>query len=313
MNFAEDLTNGTSYSGTILGPYYEKLEDYKDPIFDDDGVLLIDFSKRKERGIKGIHYFPISITQFALRSHDLYLETKDKMYFKRFIDQCNWLVRSQVNDGKVQGVWFFNVGIGSFIKPPWISAMAQGQAISALLRAFIHTGNIVYLNTATKALTSFNILIQDGGVKHANKHGNIFYEEYPTTPPNHVLNGFIYSLLGIYDHYRVTKSKLSFELFTKGIDTLVRTIPNYDTGFWSKYSLSKKSNVGNHFNLASPVYHNIHINQLKILYRITQEKIFDYYAKKWQRYQQGPFGFLMAFVYTIFLNVVKVVKKLDLV
>jgi len=78
--------------------------------------------------------------------------------------------------------------------------MGQGQAISLLSRAFHHSGgNEVYLNTARTALKPFKIPSKNGGVlsKFMNLHP--WYDEYPTVPPIFILNGFMYSLIGLYD------------------------------------------------------------------------------------------------------------------
>lgn len=46
----------------------------------------------------------------------------------------------------------------------------------------------------------FNHIYPDtGGVRTYFPGGFVWYEEYPTTPSLFVLNGFIYSLLGLYD------------------------------------------------------------------------------------------------------------------
>lgn len=78
--------------------------------------------------------------------------------------------------------------------------MGQGQAISLLSRAFYHSGgDLKYLKSAHAALKPFKVLNQNGGVlsKFMNLHS--WYEEYPTIPPIFILNGFMYSLIGLYD------------------------------------------------------------------------------------------------------------------
>lgn len=86
-----------------------------------------------------------------------------------------------------------------------LSAMGQGQAISLLSRAFYHSGgNIQYLNTAWAALKPFKVYSENGGVlsEFMNKHP--WFDEYPTIPPIFILNGFMYSLIGLYDLYSLT-------------------------------------------------------------------------------------------------------------
>ncbi|PIO56549.1 D-glucuronyl C5-epimerase, partial [Teladorsagia circumcincta] len=80
----------------------------------------------------------------------------------------------------------------------WYSAMAQGHALSLLTRAYAATKNASYLVVASKALDLFEKDASAGGVRN-KLFGNDWYEEYPTSPGSYVLNGFIYSLIGLYD------------------------------------------------------------------------------------------------------------------
>ena len=87
--------------------------------------------------------------------------------------------------------------------------MAQGHALSVLSRAFHVTGDEEYLNAAVKGLHIFEKVsseekklslqpVSEGGVR-ADLFGSPWFEEYPTQPSTFVLNGFIYSLIGLYD------------------------------------------------------------------------------------------------------------------
>lgn len=83
--------------------------------------------------------------------------------------------------------------------------MGQGQAISLLSRAFYHSGgNMKYLRSAQAALKPFKILNKDGGVlsKFMNLHS--WYDEYPTIPSIFILNGFMFSLIGLYDLFSLS-------------------------------------------------------------------------------------------------------------
>jgi len=78
--------------------------------------------------------------------------------------------------------------------------MGQGQAISLLSRAFFHSGgNEMYLKTAHTALKPFKIPTKNGGVLSEFMNLYPWYDEYPTVPPIFILNGFMYSLIGLYD------------------------------------------------------------------------------------------------------------------
>ena len=59
------------------------------------------------------------------------------------------------------------------------------------------------------------------------------YEEYPTTPPLFVLNGFIYSLFGLYDLAQVATGdakQTAQKLFDDGMASLKVMLPFFDSG-----------------------------------------------------------------------------------
>ena len=77
--------------------------------------------------------------------------------------------------------------------------MAQGQAISVMVRAAEMTGEQRFWDAAYRALTPFTKLTYEGGVKNMFMGQYVWYEEYPFIDGLFVLNGFMYSLIGLYD------------------------------------------------------------------------------------------------------------------
>ena len=137
------------------------------------------------------------------------------------------------------------------------------------------------------------IEIKHGGVKFTDQNGNVWLEETIVDPATHILNGFLWTLFGIWDYYLLTKDKKAKNLFDKCIKTLKCNLGDFDAGFWSLYEQSgTKMKM-----LASGFYHKLHIVQLKILYKITEENIFKNYADKWQSYQNNWFYRKIAFIY----------------
>lgn len=126
-----------------------------------------------------------------------------------------------------------------------------------------------------------------GGVK-SKVAGNVFYEEYPAEPAPHVLNGMIFSLFGLYDYVRaVENNKLAVDLFTAGIDSVRNLALEYDIGFWTKYDLYDREIEEKNINPATAHYHNIHIKQMMVLYKITNDDKFKKIIDKWQDYEQN--------------------------
>jgi hypothetical protein len=197
----------------------------------------------------------------------------------KFLKQADWLVENYIRiNGKV--TWLVDKKISGYgLEKPWSSALTQGEAISVLLRAYLLTEENSFLKISEEALELFETDVNDGGIK--NKfNGYIFYEEYPTIKPNFVLNGFIFSLFGLYDFILLNKNIKAKNLFEEGIKTLENLLILFDTGYWSQYNLYYHPGT----YLASYKYHLIHIEQLKALYFLTGKEIFLTYSNKWGSY-----------------------------
>lgn len=232
-------------------------------------------------GYKEKYYFSvIDIAQYAIANYETYLKTKNKINKKIFLDNCNWLIENQTNFNGITGVWILPYSVPLYaIEPPWISALGQGLAISALTRAYIETGEIIYLNSACEAVKVYNIDKQNGGVMQGDKT-SACYEEYPTIEPTCVLNGHISAIWGLNDLYNITKDDGINYLINKGITYLKENLFKYDIGYWSRYDLNPNFN-----NIASYFYHDLHVKQMNIMYTLTNIDIFKQYELKWKENQ----------------------------
>lgn len=159
--------------------------------------------------------------------------------------------------------------------------MAQGQAIQALLKAYVVTNETKYLETSTLLLNAFFIDVQNGGVKLQSENG-WWYEEYAheNGRESRALNGMIFALFGIHDYYLSTGDVNAKFLFDKGIDSLKQELQLYDFDGYSYYDRLQTP--------AGVKYHNIHVQQTQKLFEITQEEIFSEYHKKWQSFVPPP-------------------------
>jgi len=224
-------------------------------------------------------YFPISIGQMGLSLFHTYLKTKSEADKQRFLKFVDWFVENAQTDNKLGVRWLTNVELPQYHNPgPWHSAFSQSRGISILLRGYQITGEKRYAEMAKKALIPFTKSVSEGGVTSFSQWGP-FYEEYTASVPTLVLNGMIFSLCGIYDFVRVfPHNTLSRKLFDDGILTLKRILPEYDLGYWSRYNLCKASWYPE-IDPATISYQRLHITQLEMLYRLTNEEIFKRYAK----------------------------------
>ena len=251
--------------------------------FDEEGIPIIpsyiDVEEQK------MVYYPISIGQYGLAIWNTYLRTQSDVDRDRFIKIVKWFFNNNIKDKKLGAYWLTDVDKPAYhIKKPWKSAFSQARAINILLRGFQLTDKIEYKDLAEEALPAFLYAIKDGGVTTFTEEGP-FYEEYPSPDvPVLVLNGMIFALCGIFDYIRVDKDhELANEIFSKGVSTLERLLPRYDMCFWSKYSLCG-AEFHAHVDPASISYHHLHIIQLELMYRLTDNAIFKEYKEKWKKY-----------------------------
>lgn len=264
-----------------LGEYYQDFSqkaDYSGP-YDADGIPLLDY-----RGRIGRQYNPIAIAQYALGNYNLYRATGRAERRHKFLKAAGWLLEHlEINKHGIP-VWqhHFDWEYLDLLKAPWYSALAQGQGLSVLVRAFQETQNNLYLDASREVFQSFLMSVERGGVSYIDEEGNVWFEEYLVTPPSHVLNGFIWASWGIYDYHLATGDTSAKELFDRSARTLASNLWRYDAGFWSLYDLSPTMIR----MIASPFYHRLHIVQLLILQRLTGLTVFGEYAGRWANFNQ---------------------------
>jgi len=127
-----------------------------------------------------------------------------------------------------------------------------------------------------KILNSFVIESKNGGIK-TMLDNEIFFEETPSSPPSYILNGFIFSLFGLFDAVIYFKKDIANSLFRSGIKSLEKNILKFDLGYWSSYDFLYKEP-------ATFDYHKLHISQLHVLAKMTNNEVFHAYAIKWKIY-----------------------------
>ena len=267
---------------TELGEYYMTFAAKADypGAYDAAGIPLLDY-----RGALGLQYNPIAIAQYGLGNYNQSRRTGNPDRRRKFMTAADWLVANLADNAAGLAVWnhHFDFEYRTLLKAPWYSALAQGQGISLLVRAHRETGDPRYLEAASRAFEPFLKTIDEGGVAHADEAGGTWFEEYLVDPPTHVLNGFIWASWGVYDYFLATGKPAARELFDRAIETLATDLPRYDVGFWSVYD-----QPGTRLrNLASPLYHRLHVVQLTVLHQLTGKDIFQRYATRWEEYRRS--------------------------
>ena len=272
---AEINLRATSHA---FGEYYMNFEEKAGyTLTDSGGIPLLNY-----RGAIGLQYNPIAIAQWGLGNFNLSRRAGNEGARRKFLSASDWLCSNLTPNAHGVHVWnhHFDWEYRTTLRAPWYSGLAQGQGISLLLRAHAETNDPKYLGAAKLAFQSFLANIDEGGVAFTDREGNLWFEEYIVSPPTHILNGFLWAAWGVYDFALTTDSAEAKQLFERAIHALKSNLHHYDLGFWSLYEQS-----GTRLPMiASPFYHRLHIAQLRVMYRITGDRIFDEYADRWHAY-----------------------------
>jgi hypothetical protein len=241
--------------------------------FDEQGIPLYDPSNM---GLgKELCYHPTVIIQYALACFEK-IEQNQK-YHHQFLSSAIWLENNTNEIGKTGMLgWSIPFSIRTpQIEAPWFSALTQSQGISVLIRLYeleMREETLATLKLLVKPLIT-NITM--GGMLYKDEKGNSFFEEAGNI---HILNGCLTSLYGLQEFLSIERDEQLRKVCKDVQNTIEKWLPEFDTGYWSKYS------IGLRFNISDLHYHQLHIKQLNELGFILQSPIFLNYARKWNAY-----------------------------
>jgi heparosan-N-sulfate-glucuronate 5-epimerase len=202
---------------------------------------------------------PTVILQLGLGHWDRWLvsDRRDEVHLQRFLDTADWTARHLDARGGLSV--FPQLGIAT--DSPY-SAMTQGLAISALVRANeIAAGRTDWLAAARVAAELMTTPSAAGGTARETARGLVL-EEGVVSPPNTVLNGWLFALFGLHDLTLASGMAASpwRGMLASSSTALVATMPQFDQGWWSRYDTAG--------HLASPFYHRLHVAQLEAFERV---------------------------------------------
>jgi hypothetical protein len=141
--------------------------------------------------------------------------------------------------------YYFTFDGGS---PPWVSSLAQGTGLQAIARSAAKLGRMEELLPQIQAGLKLFEQAPPTGVRVQTPDG-IHYAQYSFWPSLHILNGFIQSLVGLYDVAQITGDPRAAQLFADGDATARKEVPTFDTGAWSYYSrgaITRESDLSYH-------------------------------------------------------------------
>lgn len=181
------------------------------------------------------------------KANGYYLD-KETTALKELLNEAIALATQRA--GGIAWEYMFHFDGGS---PPWTSGLSQGTALQALSRAWSKTHEQVYMTAAQQALGIFKTA-PSTGVRVTTPAG-AHYLEYTYAPRERILNGFIQSLVGLYEYAKLTGDPLGQQLFEAGDAEARAEVPHYDTGAWSMYDQTSESDLNYHELLAEFLEH----------------------------------------------------------
>ena len=246
--------------------------------FDDKGIPLVQYHD-------GLKYVPTTAFHWGLVSFSKWIATGNQSYFDDAMEVAIWAVENQSETGGWG--WFFNHsfhdGVLGDMYSGWYGGMTQGLGMSFLTRMYAETGNQSFKDAALNATELLTIPVDQGGVLRTY-NGHSWYEEYPTPDAgSFVLNGYIYSLIGLYDLWTVFNSTEAGELYQNGTDSLYAMIGLFDLGCASSYDLVHHSVPGTAPNIAREGYHSLHITLISVM-NIFENNGFQTVEDRWIEY-----------------------------
>jgi heparosan-N-sulfate-glucuronate 5-epimerase len=254
---------GTAYSGSGLTGYY------------------IDFRSKthSQAASETQRILPAALAQLALGWWERSIAGEDQA-LDAFLRLCETLVGRGVETG-AELRWPMPIGAAKYrLEPGACSALAQGQAASVLVRAYLATGEGKYAEWSQRAISPL-LSQRSSDLVSITSVGPVL-EEVPSIPASHILNGWIAGLWGIRDVFVVLSDDRCRRGFEAGVDCLRLHLPAYDVGWWSRYSLYPHVLE----DLAKPIYHRYHTDQLRVMYTLTGACEFKETADRWASYDR---------------------------
>jgi heparosan-N-sulfate-glucuronate 5-epimerase len=216
---------------------------------------------------------PVTIAQYGLQEFSYFVSGGNGRHLRNAVRVAGWLVAHQDRRGR----WLYRFdwrlyGSRETLRQPWASAMAQGQAMSLLTRVFRRTRDARYLRAALRARLPLERAVRRGGLT-ATFRGRRVYEEYPTARPSLVLNGFLFTLLGLHDLEATSPSRRTRRLLDQGLDSLAALLPLYDRPAGSLYDLGHLTGARSQPRPAGVRYHRKHVRVLAVLSEVSGRRL----------------------------------------
>lgn len=240
------------------------------------------------------HYSPVTVAQFALYHHSNFL--RGAPLHPGFWAAIDRLISLQDETGAFR----YDFALGD-LPAGFSSSLAQGQALSLFARAYQIRPEQRFLNAGDAAMEYMVTHISEGGVRddltwlNPSLNRYVFFQEWLLTPSTYTLNGFILTILGLYEWAKFGEGigrieashRMASAYFDLCIETIVHLLPYYDIGGFSTYNLQQLAG-GSPYPAVHPFYHALHVGLVHSLYSITGRAEIGAIRDQWAAYVNQP-------------------------
>jgi hypothetical protein len=231
---------------------------------------------REWERITGTVYRPDYIACYGLANLGHYIRSGNREYLETFLRQIEWLEKHATIRSDGAAVWTndFDYREGPvFLPAPWLSANTTGFVISALVRGWRLTRRPRLLELLKRSAVIFDLDYNQNGIR-VPIDGYFLYTEKPGVPAPGIMDGFLRSLLGLYDLAVELEDPAVERLFTQGVVGLKHVLHLWDfKSRWSWY--------GNRAYLCPPNYHCLNRLLLSVVARLSEEPLLGHVAASW--------------------------------
>ncbi len=236
----------------------------------------------------GVHilknnYHPVNASHYALYCYDEYLHGKNERFKKAFLAQISFF-RDSTKYKEVDGnkVGFPYLMAFHDLKAPWFSSLAQGEAISVLIRYYALTKDASILPLIVKVKNFMVTPMEKGGCLGITPEGYEWFEEYPNSKQElHNFSGYYSAVIAMGEYSKLfPDDTASFNLYSRTLYAGKMSNKIYDSGGGIFYNRGDK-------RLCSFGYLKWMTNLMQHVEEFTGDVFFKYQHMIWSTYSYG--------------------------
>ena len=197
--------------------------------FDDNKIAMCRSDERPE------YYNPLLCAHFTLVCFNDFIKSKDSKALEIFWLQVHHLEKMALEN---QHCFYYDWQGHHFY-----SGITQSVIASVFTRAFLLTKEEKWKTLAHDTLNQIFVPVEEGGNFTLDTEGYVWIEEYPRMGHlGMVLNGFIYSLIGLHEYLILCDEDKTLEMYCqKMTESLFKTLHFYKFGRFTRYGRFEKT------------------------------------------------------------------------